>query len=150
MIQADNSMQVCIGGVAGVSMAWDSTTNQRLASLVTTAISPYGSVALVSTKVICYVNSRSAIRTLSPILAANLTWCNDRSSNETISSTGDQTFTDARFNDDGNVLYVWSFGRPDDRLHIWRVDEATRGLIQPTDSEGSYASVRLESLLTDK
>ena len=146
MIQADNSMQVCIGGVARVSMAWDSTTRQPLASLVTTAISPYGSVALVSTKVICYVNPRSAIRTLSPILAVNLTWCSDKSSSETISSTGDQTFTDARFNDDGSVLYVWSFGRPDDRLHIWRVDEATRELIQPTDSEGSYASVRPEFL----
>jgi hypothetical protein len=133
-----------------VCVAWDSTTKQRLASLVTVAISHYGSVALVSTKVICYVNLRSAVRTLNATLTVSLTYCSDTSRSETIPSTGDRTFTDASFNDDGSVLYVWSFGRPDDRLHIWRIDEATRELIQPTDSEGSYASVRPKFFLRDK
>jgi hypothetical protein len=131
-----------------VCAAWDSKMKQWLASLVTIAISHYGSVALVSTKVICYVNLRSAVRTLNTILTVNLTCYSDTSNSEIIPSTGDQTFTDARFNDDGSVLYAWSFGRPD-RLHIWRVDETTRELIQPTDSEGSYASVRPKSFLRD-
>jgi hypothetical protein len=81
---------------------------------------------------------------------SQLTYCSNTSSSETIPSSGDQTFTDARFNDDGSVLYAWSFGRPDDRLHIWRIDEATRKLIQPTDSEGSYESVRPKFFSRDK
>jgi hypothetical protein len=150
LIETNDLIQVCIGGAAGVRVVWDSIMNQPLASLVTVAISRYGSVALVSTKVICYVHMRSAACILNAILTVNLTYRSDTSSSETIPSSGDQTFTDARFNDDGSVLYAWSFGRSDDRLRIWRIDEATRKLIQPTDFEGSYASVRMKFFSRDK
>ena len=72
LIQTDYLMQVCIGGTAGVRAAWDSTMKQWIASLVTVTISNYGSVALVSTKAICYVNLRSVVRTLNAILTVNL------------------------------------------------------------------------------
>lgn len=143
-------MQVLIGGVDRDYEVWDSTMKQWLASLISVAISYHGSVALVSAKVICYFNLKSAVPILNAILTANLTYYSDTSSSETILSTGNQTFTDARFNDDGSVLYAWSFGRPDDRLHIWLIYEATRELIQPTDSQGSYASVRPKFFIRDK
>lgn len=32
-------------------------------------------------------------------------------------------FAHAAFNDNGSLLYAWEFGRPDDRLYVWPIDE---------------------------
>lgn len=70
-IETDDFIQVWIGGAAGVLVAWNSTIEQRLASLVTVAMSRYGSVALVSTKIICYVNLGSVACTLNATVTVN-------------------------------------------------------------------------------
>ncbi|KAF1846866.1 kinase-like protein [Cucurbitaria berberidis CBS 394.84] len=101
---------------------WDSTQHSWLAALVAVAVSKHGSVAFVGTKNICYVN-----------LA-------DIANFRSLDVEQEHTFTHGAFNDDGTLLYAWAFGRPDDRLYVWRIDEATRDLVLPTDSEGSYES----------
>lgn len=55
-MQADDSMQVYIGSGTSVRAVWDSSMEPWLASLVTVAVSRHGSVALVGSKWICYVN----------------------------------------------------------------------------------------------
>ncbi|CAO2655109.1 Nn.00g101730.m01.CDS01 [Neocucurbitaria sp. VM-36] len=118
----NSSGGVFMAGVSTERAKWESTQHAWLASLITVAISKHGSVAFVGTKQIYYVN-----------LA-------DISNGRSLPVPEDHTFTHAAFNDDGNLLYAWAFGRPDDCLYVWRIDEATRDLILPTDSEGRYES----------
>jgi hypothetical protein len=76
-------------------------------------------------------------------LTRKLTYRRNTENKRCIEAHADHTFTHATFNDDGSILYAWQFGRPDDCLYVWRIDQATGDLILPADSEGSYESVSM-------
>jgi hypothetical protein len=60
----------------------------------------------------------------------------------------DKTFTHAAFNDSGNLLYAWAYGKELDHLYIWRIENG-RTILKleheglPLEHEGHYHSVRI-------